>query len=82
MASLKLGTSAILGILVTFGLIALMYTLSDASDIVVDTEPPPKIPTPLHIERPPTPPTPKIEKLDTPPRPKIKMAAYSANKYS
>ena len=55
MAIVKFGTSAILGILATFGLIVLMYTLIDSSDVEIDLEEPPKLPNVLHVERDPQP---------------------------
>lgn len=55
MAIVKFGTSAILGILVTFGLIVLMYTLIDSSDVEIDLEEPPKLPNVLHVDRDPRP---------------------------
>ena len=55
MAIVKFGTSAILGILATFGLMVLMYTLIDSSDVEIDLEEPPKLPNVLHVERDPQP---------------------------
>jgi protein TonB len=65
MALVKLGTSAILGILVTFGLIVLMYTLIDSSDVEIDLEEPLKLPNVLHVERDPQP-IPATEKIMPP----------------
>lgn len=51
MSGLRVGISGALGVLVTLGLVYLMYQLIDSGDTEVDNTETPKIPDALHVER-------------------------------
>ncbi len=54
MFGLRIGISGALGVLVTLGLIYLMYQLIDSGHMEIDNSVTPKIPDALHVERDPT----------------------------